>query len=101
MLRILRDMEKAFGRYYYLREDLRAANPGMNVAPFKKVKDILGQEVAAVKDYDGVKLICKNGDWLMFRGSGTEPIMRVYAESTSLNKTKKILALGKKLVLKK
>lgn len=100
ILKILKAMEKEFGKYYYLREDLKIANPGMDVAQFKTIKKILGRDVIKVKDYDGVKLICRGGDWLMFRGSGTEPIMRVYAESRRLSQTKKLLAIGKSMVLK-
>jgi len=59
----------------------------------------LGKPVVETKDYDGLKLICSDGSWLMFRGSGTEPIMRVYAESKSLAKTKKLLAFGRRLIL--
>jgi len=100
MLKILNEMEKELGKYYYLRDDLKIANPGMDVAPFKEIKNILGLDVVVVKDYDGVKLICRNGDWLMFRGSGTEPIMRVYAESKSLSQAKKLLTYGRSLVFK-
>jgi len=35
----------------------------------------------------------------MFRGSGTEPIMRIYAEAKSLDKANKLLAFGKKIIL--
>lgn len=99
MLRILAEMENKFGRYYYLRDDMHIKNPGIDVSGFKGIKEILGKPVVEVKDYDGVKLICSDGNWLMFRGSGTEPIMRVYAESTSLKKSKELIALGSKMVL--
>jgi len=99
MAKILSAMEKEFGKYYYLRDDLHIDNPAIDVMQFKLVKDLLGRPVTANKDYDGLKLICDNGDWLMFRGSGTEPIMRIYAESKTLARTKKLLALGKSLVL--
>lgn len=97
---ILRQMEKEFGRYYYLRNDLRIPNLNINVHDFKSVQSILGEPVVEIKDYDGVKLICKDSSWLMFRGSGTEPIMRVYAESKSLKKTKEMLAFGRGLIFK-
>jgi len=100
MLKILNQMEKELGKYYYLRDDLKIANPGMDVTPFKEIKNILGRDVVGVKDYDGVKLILRNGDWLMFRGSGTEPIMRVYAESKSLSQAKGLLDYGRSLILK-
>jgi phosphomannomutase len=99
MLKILNEMEKKFGKYYYLREDLQIKNPGVDISGFKEIKQILGKEVIEVKDYDGVKLICSDKSWLMFRGSGTEPIMRVYAESRSLAKSKKLLKLGESMIL--
>jgi phosphoglucomutase len=36
-----------------------------------------------VKSFDGVKFIAQDGSWLMLRGSGTEPILRIYAEAKS------------------
>lgn len=100
MHKILEEMENKFGRYYYLREDLKVPNLKVRIEDFKKIKSILGRKVIEIKDYDGIKLICNDGSWLMFRGSGTEPIMRVYAESKSLSETKKILAFGRYLILK-
>jgi alpha-D-glucose phosphate-specific phosphoglucomutase len=99
ILKILTDMEREFGRYYYLREDLKMKNPGIDIQGLKRLKHLLGKEVAQVKDYDGVKLICQDSSWLMFRGSGTEPIMRVYAESRSLNTSKRLIELGRRMVL--
>lgn len=102
MIKILRDMEKNFGRYYYLREDLKlsVSNHRLPQEKIKSLKSLLGSKISQVKDYDGIKLVCDDGSWLIFRGSGTEPIMRVYAESKSLNRTKRLLALGKSLIIK-
>ena len=99
ILKILAQMEKEFGRYYYLRLDLGMRNLGVDIRAFKEIKSLLGKEVVEVKDYDGVKLICQDSSWLMFRGSGTEPIMRIYAESKSLNTSKRLIELGKSMVL--
>lgn len=38
-------------------------------------------KVARVEDLDGYKYFFENGDWLMIRASGTEPVLRTYAES--------------------
>ena len=62
-------------------------------------KELLGKRVVEVKDYDGIKLICEDESWLMFRGSGTEPIMRIYAEAKSLTQAKKLLKLGQDIIL--
>jgi phosphomannomutase len=100
MIKILSEMEGEFGRYYYLREDLKIHNLKVGLDNFRKIKSIVGKKVVEIKDYDGLKLICSDGSWLMFRGSGTEPIMRVYAESKSLEETKKVLLFGRQLILK-
>jgi alpha-D-glucose phosphate-specific phosphoglucomutase len=98
-LKILAEAEKEFGKYFYLRDDLRIPDIKVDYDALKKVKTVCGKEVVQVKDYDGVKLILKDSSWLMFRGSGTEPIMRVYAESKNLKTTKELLAFGRKLIL--
>ena len=47
-----------------------------------------------VKDYDGIKLICEDESWLMFRASGTEALMRLYSEAKTLKRSKELLSLG-------
>ncbi len=99
ILKILNETEKQFGKYYYLRQDLhlfRRIEPKKEDFP----KELLDKKIVQIKDYDGIKLICQDESWLMFRASGTEPIMRIYAESKSLNSSKKLLEFGKELVLK-
>jgi phosphomannomutase len=102
MREILKEMEDAFGRYYYLRKDLKLKRPIRKdeILGFKKIDKILGKKVTQVKDFDGLKLICQDESWLMLRASGTEPLVRVYAESKSLNKSKEIIGYGEKLVQK-
>ncbi len=53
--------------------------------------------LADVKSYDGVKFIAEDSSWLMLRGSGTEPILRIYAEAQNEAGVSKLLALGRKL----
>ncbi|RJO63983.1 MAG: phosphoglucomutase/phosphomannomutase family protein [Candidatus Omnitrophota bacterium] len=98
MLAILREMEKEFGRYYYWRDDLKLKQSKVNVRNFKKIKRILGQDVVLVKDYDGVKLIRQDTSWLMLRASGTEPIVRVYAESKSQATSRRLVEFGSRLI---
>lgn len=40
-------------------------------------------KVSRVEDLDGFKYFFENGDWLMTCASGTEPVLRTYAESSS------------------
>ena len=58
---------------------------------------LLGAPVVEIKDYDGVKFVAADGSWLMLRGSGTEPILRIYAETKSDAGARRLLKLGQSL----
>ena len=96
---ILSAMEKQFGRYYYLRDDLRLDR---RVEPKKEdlPRELLGKKVVEVKDYDGIKLICADQSWLMFRASGTECLMRLYSEAKTLKRSRDLLKLGGEIIKK-
>jgi phosphomannomutase len=51
--------------------------------------------IAKTETTDGYKYFFENGDWLMIRASGTEPVLRTYAESSSKEKALEILKAGK------
>jgi len=97
ILSILNDVEKKYGRYYYLRDDLHLSKK-ISVTKDILPSELLGKKVIDVKDPDGVKMMCEDGSWLMLRASGTEPIVRVYAESTSLVRSKKLITIGRDIV---
>ncbi|MBK9423377.1 MAG: phosphoglucomutase/phosphomannomutase family protein [Bacteroidetes bacterium] len=40
-------------------------------------------KITTIEDMDGYKYFFENGDWLMIRASGTEPVLRTYAESAT------------------
>jgi phosphomannomutase len=95
---LLDDMEKEFGRYFYERSDLSIDTKTVKVNKLKAIKDLMGQKVVEVKDFDGVKLICEDESWLMFRPSGTEPLVRIYSEAKSLKKAKALTQLGEDIL---
>ena len=47
---------------------------------------------------DGLKIILDNDSWLLMRPSGTEPLLRTYAETDSQDNTKKLLEFALKLI---
>jgi alpha-D-glucose phosphate-specific phosphoglucomutase len=61
---------------------------------------IMNMKVSKVNRMDGVKLILEDGAWLLVRPSGTEPILRIYAESTDDTRLGGILEEGKNLLSK-
>ena len=97
ILKILNETERQFGRYYYLRRDVHLGRK-IELKKEELPKELLGKKVVRVKDFDGIKLICEDESWLMFRASGTEPIMRLYAESESLSRSKQLLEMAEKLI---
>ena len=97
---LVAEMQKKYGVSAYLRTDFR--NPGIPKDEFvESIKaitpaKIAGLKVKQIKDYDGVEFVLEDDSWLLLRPSGTEPLVRVYAESGDIEKTKKIIGWGKK-----
>jgi alpha-D-glucose phosphate-specific phosphoglucomutase len=95
---LLADMEKEFGAYNYERLDLTIERRACDLNKIKAIDQLLGKKVVDVKDFDGVKLTCEDESWLMFRPSGTEPLVRIYSEAKSLKKAKDLIAFGRKIL---
>ena len=62
-------------------------------------KEFSGRKVLRVDETDGTKLLLEGGAWFLVRLSGTEPVMRFYAESKTEADLDQIIADGKKLIL--
>jgi phosphoglucomutase len=61
--------------------------------------EIDGRRVARTNRMDGVKFIFADGSWLLLRPSGTEPLVRIYAESESEKELEVLLEQGRKYLL--
>jgi phosphoglucomutase len=59
-----------------------------------------GLKVERIDRTDGQKLLLGDGRWILFRPSGTEPVVRIYAESADERETDRLLDEAKKYVLK-
>jgi len=91
------------GRFYYDRNDLTIDNDKKN-AIMKKAADggymHFGKyKFNRVETIDGIKYHLDNGGWIMLRASGTEPVLRVYAEGNGKEETLDILEDVKKTIL--
>lgn len=60
---------------------------------------IAGVKLKEKVTIDGTKFILEDGSWLLFRKSGTEPVVRLYAEAASDARLTELLAAGRKLIL--
>ena len=88
-----------YGPAFYARRDQRLNQP---VAKGKMVEKLIndapasigGKTVQEISTLDGVKYILADNSWLLIRPSGTEPVLRVYAEGRSEEMVQSLLAYG-------
>jgi len=96
--KMLAKLEKQFGPHRYGRIDtqypLEKRASLMESLSSNPPERLLRSPLAGMKTFDGVKFIAADTSWLMLRGSGTEPILRIYAEAKSDADVKKLLELG-------
>ncbi len=101
ILDILKAIDKEYGTYEYRRLDVKYPDDKkpklMEMLKANPPREVIGNKVVEVKTPDGFKFICEDKSWLMLRLSGTEPILRIYAEAPSEKKALAILDFGKKL----
>ena len=101
---LLRELEKDFGPHRYARIDttfpLEKRSALMSYCAEHPPARLLKSKLATVKAYDGVKFIAQDGSWLMLRGSGTEPILRIYAEAKTDEDAQALLQQGVRLTRK-
>lgn len=69
------------------------------LSDYRPVK-ISGIKVKNTDTRDGQKFILEDSSWLMFRLSGTEPVLRIYCESDSEEKVQTLIETGRKMISK-
>jgi len=98
---LVRDIWREFGEFHFERRDLKV--------PLERGKRLVtelaaetpdrfaGHRVDHVSTLDGTKLHFEDESWILFRQSGTEPVLRVYCEATSERKMKSLIDEGERL----
>ena len=89
------------GAHYYDRVDTRFPDEKRPMAKARldsaRPEHIAGLKVTAIVTVDGYKFVMEDGGWLLVRFSGTEPIIRVYCETTRQDLVPAILQEGLEL----
>jgi phosphomannomutase len=97
------DLFAITGRREYDRLDLRldAAVKDAFVAgvPTVAVSNVAGRPVEETVREDGLKILLDDDAWLLMRPSGTEPLVRVYAEAATTEEVADLIEAGRRLVL--
>ncbi len=90
------------GPHYYDRYDLHISPDQrqgfLNKITQGTIKSVAGIKVVKMNTTDGFKYILSDGSWLLLRFSGTEPLIRIYAESHSPEQVQLLLDSGKKIL---
>jgi len=98
---IMEEMMEEIGPFRYAREDVPVGSLSEEELLDRLVKEapakIGGVRVAQVGNTDGVKYYLEDDSWLLIRPSGTEPLLRIYAEGRSWDQVKTLLAEGRLL----
>ena len=98
------EIEKKYGKSFFTRRDFNLEKAIPNKHSFavkikkKLPKLLLGHKITETNTIDGLKIVLDNDWWVLMRPSGTEPLLRTYAETDSQENTKKLLDLAFKFV---
>jgi len=93
------ELLETYGPAQYARTDMKLSRPVSKPALSRKLVEtapdaISGVQVEEVRTSDGIKYYLDDGSWLLIRPSGTEPVLRVYAEAPSDERVKALLEFG-------
>jgi len=99
---LLQDIYKKVGPHYYERTDAHLNEAAkkliLNKLSSGNIETILQQKVVKLDTRDGFRYKLEDGSWLLMRFSGTEPLVRIYAESNTIEEVQKLLQYGQELV---
>jgi phosphomannomutase len=97
----LSDLARRFGELCYDRLDLKfPVDQGRALTErlFRRPPaEVAGRRVTEARDTDGVKFLFGEEGWLLFRASGTEPLLRIYSEMPSREAVAEVLEEAQRL----
>ncbi|MEP6743575.1 MAG: phosphoglucomutase/phosphomannomutase family protein, partial [bacterium] len=101
---MLRALHREFGEFHFGRRDLHVET-SMGQALIARLakatpRELAGYTITGVETTDGTKLLFDDESWLLFRQSGTEPMLRIYSEATTVEKSNALLATGEEFALR-
>jgi len=98
---LLADLYRRVGEFHTSRTNIRLSpelEEGLGDKLASPPSVIGGRTVERIVDIDGVKFFFDDGSWMLFRKSGTEPVVRVYCEAGSGKNLKDLAAAASDFV---
>ena len=94
---LLDELYRKVGTYRTRRENLRLTeelSDGFASKVLSSPRAFAGIPVTETVTIDGTKYVLEDGSWLLFRKSGTEPVVRIYGESSTDEKLERLMKSG-------
>lgn len=95
---LVSDLDELVGCMHYTRHDLKLSTSTlatfMNLMPTLEPTEIAGNKVLKIDRRDGIKFHFADDMWLLLRPSGTEPLIRVYAECEHADRLPALIEAG-------
>jgi phosphomannomutase len=96
---LVEDLLATYGPAQYARVDMKLTRPVNKKALAEKLVNHAPDRIADVRienvqTNDGIKYYLADGSWLLIRPSGTEPVLRVYAEAPDDGRVRALLGFG-------
>ncbi len=98
---LLADLYQRVGEFHTCRSNIRLSpelESGLAAKLASPPSVIGGRQVERMVDIDGAKFFFEDGSWMLFRKSGTEPVVRVYCETGSAQQLKELAAAASAFV---
>ena len=81
---LVKDLEDRYGKFYFIEKNF-AFSQDKKLEVQKKLSENLNlhfeNPIKEINDFDGIKFYFEEGGWISCRFSGTEPLLRIFAES--------------------
>jgi len=101
---MLAELHREFGEFHFGRRDLhvetKVGQDLISELTEHTPAEFAGYRVTDLQTLDGTKLLFDDESWILFRQSGTEPVLRIYSEATSVKKMNELLDAGEQLATK-
>jgi len=99
---LMEQLRERVGEHFYDRIDLHLRYP-ITSKQQAAIRDHLPQQIEHVRikdisERDGIKLLLEDGSWLLLRASGTEPVLRIYAEAGTPDIVQRLLQTGRNII---